>query len=210
MYFLALYFLIVVGVSLALEDLAGSDLSVFTNDLPDSSALGFDPNSDLFASNEALEDELSIPATNNLDLDWISQPDEEESNPSLFAANDCSSNDNGLGKRDGKGSCSINNQFKSPKFPTLDQFMNNIVPDNSEKQHEEPAEQPIWINEDDRRCLSDQPFLLCCLCELEFLLQVCQDCLPSKAFRPSYVDLQLKFGFSIARGGVFFFEKEQL
>lgn len=112
MYFLPLFFFIAVGVSLALRDLTDSDLSVFSDDLPDSSALDFGLNSDLFASNEPLEDDLSIPATNNLDLNSISQLDEDESNPSLFAADDCSSNDQKLGKRDGrKGSCSINNQF---------------------------------------------------------------------------------------------------
>lgn len=196
MYFLPLYFPIVVVVSLALKDSTDSDLSVFKDDLPGSSALGFDLNSnDLFASNEQpLNDEFSTPATDNLlDLNSISlQLDEDESSPSLFvAADDCSSNNNNnrLGKRDGKGSsCFINNnnQFKTPQFPTLDQLMNTIVPgDTSEQQQEETTEQPIWINEDDRRCLPEQPFFLCCLCNPTFTLMVCQDCLPSKAFCPS-------------------------
>ena len=178
----------VVGISIALEDVTDPDLSGFNiNDfLPDSSALGFDLNSDLFASNEPLDDELSIPATDNRDLNWMSQLEEDESSFGLFAADDCSSDDNRLGKRDGKGSCSTNNhQFKSPQFPTFDDLMNTIVPDNSEKQDETPAELPTWINQDDRRCFSDQPFFLCCLCAPRFFLRVCQDCLPSKAFCPS-------------------------
>ena len=192
MYFLPLCFSIVVVVSLALIDLIDSDLSVFDDGLSGSSALGFDLNSDdLFASNEQpLDDELSIPATNNLlDLNSISpQLDEDESNLGLFtAADDC----NRFGKRDEKeSSCSINNnnQFKSPQLPTLDQLMNNIVPvDNSEKQQETTTKTPIWINEDDRRCFPEQPFFLCCLCEPRFLFEVCQDCLPSKAFCPSYM-----------------------
>lgn len=173
-------------------DLTDSDLSVFNDDLPASSALGFDLNSDLFASNEPLQDELPIPATNSLDLNLISQLDEDDSNTSLFAADDCSSKDNKLGKRGGKGTCSTNNQFKSPQLPTFDQLMNTIVPSNSEQQQEATTRVPLWINEDDRRCFPDQPFFLCCLCEPIFFLMVCQDCLPSKAFRPSYVRLVIK------------------
>ena len=126
----------------------------------------------------------------NTDVDvnlWKSPLNEDGSYTDLLLAVDGACSPTGqLGKRDGKGNSLLcpGNEFKAPTIPTLDNILDKIVPLGSSDDPQNSPPEPLlgddllW-KDGEGRCPSDHPYFLCCICEAQFLLQLCQDCVLS-------------------------------
>lgn len=192
---------------------SSSDLA--SSMIPD--ATGWDP--DHGRDGQSPQDSQTYTNIAALDL-WDAAPDEEnglfEANPVLFAneGGACSSA-NGAEKRDGSGheaSCSSsssrNNDFQNLHVPDLNGLLNTIDPSKSNEQQPDLTNEVLstdgLLSKKNGKC-SQRPYYLCCICDLSWFLDHCEDCSASMSssfiiisFPPYLYLLLIRFSFRVA------------
>lgn len=151
---------------------------------------------DLLAWDDSPMGETSL-GTNNKNNDDLFPPwTESESldlDDDLLTADSCPSTNNGLSRRNDDNThpaCSTtpNNQVKVPDLPTtLDDLTNQINYPSFPRLHVvDPVVRDLMRSNvqllDEKNCVPDSPFYLCCLCDPNAAFMVCLDCVPGEFF----------------------------